>query len=64
MRKTCFEKCVFEGFRRSVGRDGDNKHLTYNDSHAGVYTHPFVPLVSGFCISKSSAQFDESLTGH
>jgi hypothetical protein len=55
---------VFEGFRRSVGRDGDNKHLTYNDSYGGVYTHPFVPLVSGFCISKSYAQFDESLTEH
>jgi len=59
-----FEKCVFEGFKRSVRRGGDNKHLTYIDSHAGVYTGPFVPLVSGFCTSKSSARFDESLTGH
>ena len=43
-----FEKCVFEGFRWNVGKGGDNKHLTYNDSYAGVYACPFAPLVSGF----------------
>jgi hypothetical protein len=47
---------VFEGFRWSVGRGEYDKHLTYNDAYKiGVYKGLFVPLVSGFCINKSTA---------